>query len=826
MGSSPGTTITCPAGHEHVHSRVGTSGKNGLMAQKRATSTTPSTSEIRLIFGGDEARDQGFRNACRYAANIWERYIVSPVPIVIEIRFENLGRNTLARAGPTRNFRLTDDAYPDGRIFPVALANALLERDLAPNQPDIRVTVNSHWSIFYFLYYGTDGDPWPLQYDLVTIMLHEIGHGLGFTTSQNVDQNSGLGSRSNTPFRYDDFLENGSGTNVTDISTPSNNLADFYTSNNLFIDGPNTVYRFGGRRPRIYSPSPYGGGSSIAHWDERSFPSGNSNSLMTPQTGLNEAIHKPGTITLGLFADLGWTIYENGSFSANGIRFQITSSNPKTVMAVEYIGKNSVVTIPEKVGDYTVNAIGNSAFKGNGLTRVTIPDGVISIGQDAFRANRLESVVIPNNVTTIGTFAFRKNQLSSITLGTNVTAIGYGAFKFNQLTNVVIPNGVASIGGEAFANNPITKVTARGVATVPTIVTAHTFSNRHQIDLVVPPGKVQTYLDNGWTDFKSITEPAEVGRTFIADNITYRITSLAPNPNTVKATGYNTSGGSIVTIPQTVDYGPNTYTVTAIGNKAFKEKQLVEVTFITPSNVISIGNNAFQGNELTRVDIPGSVTNIGMGAFVVNKLESVVIPNSLTRIEAAVFSHNQLTEVTIPDGVTDIWSNAFASNPIKTVVAQGVAPVPTIVIRNTFSNNNEIDVIVPKGSSVGSIKTAYKDAGWTGFKSITEGIQVSINAPAQIDNLTPFLVTISFNQNVTGFTQEDIKVVNATVVDGSFSKVDGSIYTIEMTPTSCEGTITINVPENVAEHAPSFPNLASSTTVTVNAIPSAPSVNS
>ena len=150
MGSYPGTTITCPAGHENMHSRVGTSGKNGLMNQKKATSTARPTSEIRLIFRGDEARDQGFRNACRHAANIWERYIVSPVPIVIEIRFEDLGSGVLASAGATRNFRLADDAYPDGRIFPIALANALLERDLAPNQPDIRVTVNSHGSTFIY----------------------------------------------------------------------------------------------------------------------------------------------------------------------------------------------------------------------------------------------------------------------------------------------------------------------------------------------------------------------------------------------------------------------------------------------------------------------------------------------------------------------------------------------------------------------------------------------------------------------------------------------------------------------------------------------------
>ncbi|WP_109438677.1 hypothetical protein [Aquimarina sp. AU119] len=80
-------------------SRAGTSGQNGLITQKKATSTTQPTSEIQISFRGDGAKDPDFRKACRYAADIWERYIVSSVPIVIEVRFEGLGLGVLARAG-------------------------------------------------------------------------------------------------------------------------------------------------------------------------------------------------------------------------------------------------------------------------------------------------------------------------------------------------------------------------------------------------------------------------------------------------------------------------------------------------------------------------------------------------------------------------------------------------------------------------------------------------------------------------------------------------------------------------------------------------------
>ena len=191
-----------------------------------------------------------------------------------------------------------------------------------------------------------------------------------------------------------------------------------------------------------------------------------------------------------------------------------------------------------------------------------------------------------------------------------------------------------------------------------------------------------------------------------------------------------------------------------------------------------------------------------------------------------IFENNQLTSVEIPNSVTSIGSNAFQDNPnLATMVSKGANP-PSIQA-NTFGNHNQIDVFVPRGTPAGNTKAAYETAWGTGFNSITEGIQVSTDAPAETANLLAFPVTFQFDLDVTGFTQEDINVVNATVVDGSFSQVNGSMYTVEITPGPgfCEGTITINVSENVAEYAPNLPNLAASTTVTVNALPMAPTIS-
>lgn len=136
--------------------------------------------------------------ALQYAADLWGALLDSPVDIRIEASFEPLACDaasaTLGEAGPSNSILDFKNAPVPGTWYPVALANRLAGEDLIPTAGgQIRARFNSKIGTTGCLengqwYYGLDdnhGD----KLDLVTVLLHELGHGLGFLTL--VDTGSG-----------------------------------------------------------------------------------------------------------------------------------------------------------------------------------------------------------------------------------------------------------------------------------------------------------------------------------------------------------------------------------------------------------------------------------------------------------------------------------------------------------------------------------------------------------------------------------------------------------------------------------------------------------
>jgi hypothetical protein len=249
------------------------------------------------------------QQAFQAAVNVWGAQLSTPVTIRVEAHWTPLGPGVLGSAGPNDMEINFTNAPMSDTWYPVALANKIAGTDLAPGRPHI---VANFSSVFSNWYTGTDGNTPADKYDLMSVVTHELGHGLGFIGSMNVDA-SGQGSWGNGtsyPFAFDRFTGNSTGQSLLDTSifpNPSTALAGQLTSNQLFWFGQKGTAAAGGAPgPVLYAPATWEQGSSYSHLDETTYPAGNPNSLMTPQLGMGEAIHDPGPICMAIFSDMGW----------------------------------------------------------------------------------------------------------------------------------------------------------------------------------------------------------------------------------------------------------------------------------------------------------------------------------------------------------------------------------------------------------------------------------------------------------------------------------------------------------------------------------------
>jgi hypothetical protein len=261
---------------------------------------------------GFQARPEA-RAAFQAAVDIWSRLISSRVPIAVDAVSTGLDPGVLGQAGPTDFVALNRDGLGGTAKtdYPVALASAIVGRDLSTGSDitaEFDITATD-------VYYGTDGQAQG-KYDFETVVLHELGHGLGFLGSMDVDADGfgyyGSGPQHPEPTIYDRFTVRSGGTiqgkRLLSYSTASAALGDALTSLDVYWDGPRGKAAFNGRLPRLYAPRTWEPASSYSHLSSADFPPADVNSLMTAFVGQNQVKRDPGPVVLGMFADMGWGV--------------------------------------------------------------------------------------------------------------------------------------------------------------------------------------------------------------------------------------------------------------------------------------------------------------------------------------------------------------------------------------------------------------------------------------------------------------------------------------------------------------------------------------
>ncbi|MGZ6826516.1 MAG: hypothetical protein ACXVGH_06960 [Mycobacteriales bacterium] len=263
------------------------------------------------------------QDAFQRAVDTWAHTVYSSVPIVVNADLTAFSDPAqLGGAGPAAYWGTSGVV-----AYPIALANAMDGKDHLDStqttypSEDIDASFSSNSSLFY---YGADpsgiatasctDDPSVAPtagscYDFESVVLHELGHGLGFLGSAQQGTNGSL-AYSSTPLVYDYFTETADGRPILDYPNGSTELAGALQGNALYWSGAFGASADRGREPRLFAPSSWLEGSSYSHLSDASYPQGDPDSLMTPYADAGDITRDPGEVMLGMFRDMGWVTPE------------------------------------------------------------------------------------------------------------------------------------------------------------------------------------------------------------------------------------------------------------------------------------------------------------------------------------------------------------------------------------------------------------------------------------------------------------------------------------------------------------------------------------
>jgi len=316
-----------------------------------------ASSEFRVTYEdacGGESWPQEALDAFEYAMRIWETYLQSSVPVRIEATWRDLDENVLGNAGPTLIAQVPPPVGQSDTWYAVAQASAMSGVDIigtnATQDFDIRMNINCEFNNWYF---GTDANTPANRIDFVSVVLHEIGHGIGFIGSMRADpdvQIAEWGFESNAgityPIIYDRFVEDGEGRSVlneTVYPQQSRPLYDAVTGqdNGVLFTGMDASMVNASLPVPLYAPIPWRSGSSYSHLDQATFFN-TENALMRPRIDSQSAIHTPGPVFCGMLSDMGWPLGSN---------------------CLDLIGIESAISVEQTEIDYGVSNVGEREIK-------------------------------------------------------------------------------------------------------------------------------------------------------------------------------------------------------------------------------------------------------------------------------------------------------------------------------------------------------------------------------------------------------------------------------------------------------------------------------
>ena len=310
---------------------------------------------------------------------------------------------------------------------------------------------------------------------------------------------------------------------------------------------------------------------------------------------------------------------------------------------VRAYGKKLALT---DAGNYVFNAYYPSAFgykstnDGSGVeiivmnadklpANVVVPsviDGnpVVALANKAFyNCKSVASVYMPDSITKMvdNTF-FACENLVRVRIAPDIEKIqSMSFFACKKLKNIELPNGLKQIQSEAF--NSCVSLEKIELPDSLTSLELSAFTGCQSLKRLEIPEHTESISPNG-LDMEEIIVHPENKKYYALNNCIIR-----------KSDNVLISGGKYSSIPEAA---------TAIAEKAFCQSLLTKIDI--PSNIKTIGNDAFTYSALNEITIANGVEEI-YSAFGHCKLKKLTIPASVTKIDRLVFGDCDVEELSV-----------------------------------------------------------------------------------------------------------------------------------------------------------------------------------
>ena len=292
------------------------------------------------------------------------------------------------------------------------------------------------------------------------------------------------------------------------------------------------------------------------------------------------------------------------------------------------------VTIPSEVDGYAVNAIKYNAFNSNNeITSLTMPDTLRAI----------QSGVIS-----------WMDGLTSVTLNDGLEYIGSNFTDCNALTSLTIPASVRIIDSAFSSCENLKEITFEGAC--PVFLNADWCFNWLSDDYViyVPDDQLEAYAEALADSFDAAAHLQPSGKNAPAREEQDKGDWFTFDAETGTITGY-AEYHAYVEIPESI----GGVAVKAIGECAFASDYSVYV-ILFPEGLESVGAGAFQhASNLSYVRFPSSLRQIGNDAFMNAQIDRIDWSEGLEEIGARAFMYDHADILTLPSTVRTIGEEAF-----------------------------------------------------------------------------------------------------------------------------------------------------------------------